>query len=76
MSDWKCDILTEPSNSQESYSPLLEQGYLLNIKKYTAILLVHSTNWKDISELEIPLARPPAILSIVKTTIAVGNRFF
>ena len=28
MSDWKCDILTEPSNGQESYSPPLEQGYL------------------------------------------------
>ena len=29
MSDWKCEILTEPSNGQESYSPLLEQGYLV-----------------------------------------------
>ena len=28
MSDWKCEILTEPSNGQESYSPALEQGYL------------------------------------------------
>ena len=28
MSDWKCEILTEPSNGQESYSPPLEQGYL------------------------------------------------
>ena len=29
MSDWKCEILTEPSNGQESYSPPLEQGYLV-----------------------------------------------
>ena len=27
MSDWKCEILTEPSNVQESYSPPAEQGY-------------------------------------------------
>ena len=28
MSDWKCEILTEPSNGQESYSGPQEQGYL------------------------------------------------
>ena len=28
MSDWKCEILTEPSNGQESYSGPREQGYL------------------------------------------------
>ena len=28
MSDWKWEILTEPSNGQESYSPPAEQGYL------------------------------------------------
>ena len=29
MSDWKWEILTEPSNGQESYSASQEQGYLL-----------------------------------------------
>ena len=28
MSDWNCEILTKPSNGQESYSPALEQRYL------------------------------------------------
>ena len=36
MSDWKCEILTEPSNGQESYSPPLEQGYLVRCLTHIA----------------------------------------